>query len=96
MTSWSAQARAYVLLVLVVLVVALPFVFRQHANSGQIAAAPASVSDSLVIITPHLEAVRRKFGRAFSQWYAQKYHRAVNIEYLSFGGGDIIRFFQAS
>ncbi|MFL6602168.1 MAG: ABC transporter substrate-binding protein [Steroidobacteraceae bacterium] len=94
MKSWSARARAYGLLVLVALVVAVPFVFRRA--SEQLALTHPGTSDSLVIITPHLEAVRRKFGNAFSQWYAQKYHRAVNIEYLSFGGGDIIRFFQAS
>jgi len=90
------MARAYVLLLLVLLVLALPFIFRRPANSDQPVVARAGPSDALVIITPHLEAVRRKFGNAFSQWYAQKYHRAVSIEYLGFGGGDIIRFFQAS
>src|SRR5262249_49324944 len=56
----------------------------------------AAVTDRLVIITPHLEAVRRKFATAFAAWYARKYHRPVSVEYLSFGGGEIIRFFQAS
>jgi iron(III) transport system substrate-binding protein len=94
MRSWSAHAT--VLLFLVLLVLTLPFIFRRAVTSDQLAAAPAGASDSLVIITPHLETVRRKFGKAFSQWYAQKYHRAVSIEYLNFGGGDILRFFQAS
>jgi iron(III) transport system substrate-binding protein len=98
MSGWGTQAtaRAYVLLLLVVLVVTLPFIFRRPANSDQVAPTPTGASDQLVIITPHLEAVRRKFGRAFSQWYSRKYHRAVSIEYLNYGGGDIIRFFQAS
>ena len=47
-------------------------------------------------MTPHLETVRRKFDRAFAAWYANKYHRGVSIEYLSFGGGEIVKFFQAS
>jgi ABC-type Fe3+ transport system substrate-binding protein len=93
MRSWSGR---YVVLLLVLLVLALPFIFRKPADSDQPPAARPVAADPLVIITPHLEAVRRKFGKAFSQWYARKYHRAVSIEYLSFGGGDIIRFFQAS
>lgn len=95
MRSWGGAARP-VLLLLVLLVLALPFIFRKPADSDQPPVARPGAADPLVIITPHLEAVRRKFGKAFSQWYAQKYHRAVSIEYLSFGGGDIIRFFQAS
>jgi ABC-type Fe3+ transport system substrate-binding protein len=47
-------------------------------------------------MTPHLETVRRKFGEAFAAWYASTYHRGINIEYLSFGGGEIVKFFQAS
>ena len=47
-------------------------------------------------MTPHLETVRRKFGEAFAAWYADTYHRGLNIEYLSFGGGEIVKFFQAS
>ena len=99
MRSGGGRGRAPlrpVLLLLVLLVLALPFIFRKPANSDQSPAALAGAADPLVIITPHLEAVRRKFGKAFSQWYAQKYHRAVSIEYLGFGGGDIIRYFQAS
>lgn len=109
-----------VLLLLVVLVLALPFVIRGVAGgsgaadggaatgspmSGTPSASgseswrrthgPAAV-DTLVIMTPHLEAVRRKFGTAFSRWYAQKYHRAVNLEFLSYAGGEIVRYFQAS
>jgi iron(III) transport system substrate-binding protein len=92
----NSRSGRYVLLLLVLLVLTLPFIFRRPTNSDQPAAARPGASDALVIITPHLETVRRKFGKAFSQWYAQKYHRAVSIEYLSFGGGDIIRYFQAS
>ena len=95
------------LLLLVVLVLALPFVFRvtppNGGGAGLVTAgalkggpAGAGAADTLVVMTPNLEAVRRKFGKAFSQWYAQKYHRAVSIEYLSYGGGEIVKYFQAS
>ena len=91
------------LLLLVVLVLALPFVFRSAPPNGAEpmpwagpVPGPAHPADSLVVMTPNLEAMRRKFGDAFSKWYAQKYHRAVSIEYLSYGGGEIVKYFQAS
>jgi ABC-type Fe3+ transport system substrate-binding protein len=84
-----------VLLLLVLLVLTLPFMFRVLTTTDQPEVTHSTPSDQLVIMTPHLEAVRRKFERAFSQWYARKYHRAVSIEYLSFGGGEIIKFLQA-
>jgi len=92
MRSWSTR----ILLVLVILVLMLPFVFRALLVTAPRVAARAGPADQLVIITPNLEAVRRKFGTAFAAWYAGKYHRGVNIEYLSFAGGEIVKFFQAS
>src|SRR5690349_5859494 len=96
MSTNQDRARLYVVLFLVVLVLTLPFIFRPSRNPGQATLPRAVAGDQLVIISPHLEAVRRKFGRAFSQWYAQTYHRGVTIEYLSYTGGEIIRYFQAS
>ena len=92
MRSWSTR----ILLVLVILVLMLPFVFRSVLVTRPQLAVQSGPADQLVIITPHLETVRRKFGRAFAAWYAGKYHRGVHIEYLSFGGGEIVKFFQAS
>jgi iron(III) transport system substrate-binding protein len=92
MRSWSTR----ILLALVILVLMLPFVFRSFLVTQPPLAARTGPADQLVIITPHLETVRRKFDRAFAAWYAGKYHRGVHIEYLSFGGGEIVKFFQAS
>ncbi len=94
----TGSLRRAVLLLLVVSVLALPFVSRGlWSHRPQEAVRPAGrAADRLVIITPHLEAVRRKFAAAFSRWYMQKYHRTVGIDYLNFGGGEIIRYFQAS
>lgn len=92
MRSWGAR----IALVLVVLVLMLPFGFRSLLVRAPPVAGRDGPADQLVIITPHLEAVRRKFDRAFAAWYAGNYHRGVNIEYLSFGGGEIVKFFQAS
>src|SRR3954468_9297998 len=84
------------LLVLVILVLLLPFIFRSLLMTAPRLAVRSGPADQLVIMTPHLETVRRKFDRAFAAWYANKYHRGVSIEYLSFGGGEIVKFFQAS
>src|SRR3569832_703204 len=92
MKSWSTR----ILLVLVILVLMLPFVFRSLLVTPPRLAVQSGPADQLVIITPQLETVRRKFDRAFAAWYAGKYHRGVHIEYLSFGGGEIVKFFQAS
>jgi iron(III) transport system substrate-binding protein len=85
-----------VVMLLVLLVLLLPFIFRGLTTTSSQEAVRSGPADQLVIMTPHLETVRRKFDRAFSAWYAGKYHRAVNLEYLSFGGGEIVKFFQAS
>src|SRR3954469_19343039 len=92
MKSWGTR----VLLVLVILVLLLPFIFRSLLTTAPQVAVRSGPIDQLVIMTPNLEPVRRKFGRAFSAWYLNKYHRGVSIEYLSFGGGEIVKFFQAS
>ena len=92
MRSWSTR----ILLALIVLVLMLPFALRSLLVTQPLVAARWGPADHLVIITPHLETVRRKFDMAFAAWYAGKYHRGVNIEYLSFGGGEIVKFFQAS
>ena len=91
----KARAGRYVLLLLVLLVLALPFIFRTATLPDRLELSASIPADQLVIMTPHLEAVRRKFEQAFSGWYARKYHRAVSIEYLSFGGGEIIKYLQA-
>ena len=90
------KASDYVLALLVLVVLTLPFIFRGVMSSSPREVVRSGPADTLVIMTPHLETVRRKFDRAFRDWYARKYHRAASIEYLSYGGGEIVKFFQAS
>ena len=82
------KASDYVLALLVLGVLTLPFIFRGVTTTSPGVVVRSGPADQLVIMTPHLETVRRKFNRAFSEWYVHKYHRAVNIEYLIYGGGD--------
>lgn len=50
---------------------------------------------SLVIISPHNEAIRYEFGQAFSQWHQQHYGTAVDIDWRVIGGtSEIIRYLE--
>ena len=63
-------------------VIALPFLFRQKTPDG----AWRSGDPVLVIITPHNEAIRYEFGRAFSRWHAERFGRPVKIDWRNIGG----------
>lgn len=54
---------------------------------------PSAGALELVIITPHQEGIRREYAAAFSAWYQAHYGQPVNIDYRSFGGSDIVRYF---
>jgi iron(III) transport system substrate-binding protein len=78
--------RAILLLALVA-TVALPFILRPHKP----AAAHADVT--LVIITPHNEAIRYEFGLGFQRWYRQKTGQTVFVDWRVIGGtSEITRY----
>ena len=76
------------ILVLVLLAtLALPFVLRPKTS------APAAADDTLVIITPHNEAIRYEFGLAFERWYRQQTGRSVRVDWRVIGGSrEITRY----
>lgn len=80
--------RAIILLALVT-TIALPFLLRPKQ------AAPAQADESLVIITPHNEAIRHEFGLAFQRWYEERTGRRVFIDWRVIGGtSEIARFLE--
>jgi hypothetical protein len=80
--------RALLILALVV-TVALPFVLRPK----QPMLAPAQ--DTVVIITPHNEAIRFEYARGFAAWYRARTGRTVAIDWRMIGGtSDIARFLE--
>ncbi len=84
------QRLGYVALVL--LIVALPLVLRRTPAAG----AGRAGDPILVIITPHNEAIRSEFGRAFSAWHRQRYGCAVRVDWRVLGGTtEISRYLQA-
>jgi ABC-type Fe3+ transport system substrate-binding protein len=78
--------RAIILLVLAA-TIALPFVLRPKK--------PATVRAdvTLVIITPHNEAIRYEFGLGFQRWYRQQTGKTVFVDWRVIGGtSEITRY----
>ncbi len=81
--------RAIIILALVA-IVALPFILRPK----QVAVGRAD--DTLVIITPHNEAIRHEYGVAFRRWYQERTGRTVFIDWRVIGGtSEIARFLES-
>ena len=69
--------------------VALPFLFRPKRTAA------TNADETLVVITPHNEALRYEFGRGFAEWYAAKTARTVNVDWRVIGGtSEINRFLE--
>lgn len=70
--------------------IALPFLLQPKQR------APENADDTLVIITPHNEAIRREFGAGFRRWYQAKTGRTVALDWRVIGGtSDIARFLES-
>ena len=80
--------RRYLLLVLFVIVLATPFVLRVALG---LQARPEEYDLRLVIMSPHQEGIRREFQEAFSRWHKKHHGQSVFVEYLSYGGSDIVK-----
>lgn len=79
------------LLVALALVVALPFALRpRHPH-------PTPADDTVVIITPHNQAIRYEFERGFAAWYRARTGRTVRIDWRVIGGtADIARYLEGA
>lgn len=85
------RSTAAGLIGLMALLLALPLGLRPRP------AAPASAvaERQLVIISPHNDAIRREFGRAFSAWHADRYGAPVDVQWIVIGGTtEIARFLE--
>ncbi len=75
------MSRPWPLLVALAVLVVGPIVLRPRGDGlvlkGQ---------DSVVVITPHNEAIRSEFGRGFREWYQQKTGRTVTVDFRTPGG----------
>jgi len=81
--------RAVIILALVG-IVALPFILRPKQAPKE------QADDTLVIITPHNEAIRHEYGVGFRQWYKARTGRSVFIDWRVIGGtSEIARFLES-
>jgi iron(III) transport system substrate-binding protein len=79
-------------IVAAVMLVALPFLFRQSADVGDWRAG----DPVLVIISPHNEAIRYEFAEGFSRWHRTQYGRPVKVDWRVIGGTtEIMRYLAA-
>lgn len=78
--------RALIILALVT-VVALPFALRTEKKTI------GKADDTVVIITPHNEAIRHEYSRGFSDWWKARTGRTVQVDWRVIGGtSEITRF----
>lgn len=83
----SLRLRLFIVLATLLLVIAIPFALKPRENL----LAPAD--DTVVIISPHNEAVRHEFSVAFAQYYKNKTGRSVRIDWRLPGGtSEISRY----
>lgn len=78
------------LIIALVAVVGLPFMLRKEKPN--IGAADGTV----VIITPHNEAIRQEYARGFREWYHARTGKTVTIDWRVIGGtSEIARFLES-
>jgi iron(III) transport system substrate-binding protein len=81
--------RALIILALVT-VVGLPFIFRPAKQTI------GRADGSVVIITPHNEAIRQEYAQGFQEWYRAKTGKTVTIDWRVIGGtSEIARFLES-
>src|SRR4051812_38411585 len=81
--------RALIIIALVA-VVGLPFIFRTKQATIE------SADETLVIITPHNEALRYEYTRGFREWYHARTGKTVAIDWRVIGGtSEITRFLES-
>ncbi len=82
--------RNALIVLLLVAVVALPFALKPK-NSLL-----ADADETLVIVTPHNEAIRYEFARGFRDWYKARTGKTARIDWRTPGGTTEIAHYLAS
>jgi ABC-type Fe3+ transport system substrate-binding protein len=82
----SRHAAAFVFFA----VLAVPFCFHSKLTD------PPRDALSLVIVSPHNEAIRYEFGKAFDKWHRERFGRPVVIDWRNIGGTTEISRYLAS
>ena len=91
--------RRYVFVILFFVVLVTPFVLRNAVGTTSSQPKPVATSGEplkLVIVTAHVEGIRREFDDAFVAWHAKKYGQRVDIDWRNYGAAQIVKLFETS
>ncbi|HYP16482.1 MAG TPA: ABC transporter substrate-binding protein, partial [Opitutus sp.] len=84
------MTKRLIIVLTLALTVALPFLLRPERRATERA------DETLIVITPHNEAIRHEFGAAFRRWYRAKTGRSIAVDWRVIGGtSEIARFLQS-
>lgn len=87
-----ADYKKFTSVILLIAIIGVPFVFREKKNS----LVPISDAETIVILTPHNEAIRQEYALAFKRWYKKKTGKEVNVDWRYQGGGrDATRYLES-
>ncbi len=68
-------------------VLAVPFLLRKDGKTLAVA------DETVIVITPHNEAIRTEFGRGFREWYEARTGKTVLVDWRVIGGtSEIARY----
>src|SRR4051812_47311312 len=82
--------KRWIVIAALAVIIALPFALRPKRTAEQ-----QQADETLVIITPHNEAIRSEYARGFRDWYRKKTGKAVVIDWRVIGGtSEIARFLE--
>ena len=84
--------RNLLVLAMLAIVVALPFVFRREEGTRSW----KEGDPVLVVVTPMNEAIRHEFAIGFSKWHEERYGAPVKVDWRNIGGStEIFRYVQS-
>lgn len=83
-------ARILIIVGLLIAIVGLPFVLKPEEDLL------GRADDTLVILTPHNEAIRYEFTRAFTEYYRERTGRTIRLDWRIVGGTSEIARYLAS
>ena len=84
------MARNVLILLALAAIVGLPFLLKPKDNLL------GKADETLVVVTPHIEAIRYEFARGFRDWYQAKTGKVVRIDWRVLGGTTEIARYLAS
>jgi iron(III) transport system substrate-binding protein len=85
-----SRVKRWILILCLVAVIVLPFLLRTKQSTI------AQAERTVVIITPHNEAIRHEFAHGFQEWYRQRTGHSVSVDWRVIGGtSEITRYLES-